>query len=65
MAKGSDAASTTKLWTLNVEVTFEAPDAEAAGLEAETITAAVMGLWKVWSANGHFEPEQTTETVDV
>lgn len=58
-------AATSRLWTLNVEVTFQADDADEAEQMAAEIAAESLKHESVWSVNGDFEPEQATETVDV
>lgn len=54
----------TRLWLMDINVTFEAENAEVAATIAQQLTQMALEHPQAWAAVGDFEPEQTTETVD-
>ena len=64
-AREPSAASTSLLWHMTVELTFEADNLKDAQAVAQRVTGRVLEHQSVWAAVGEFDPEQETETVDV
>ena len=64
-SRHENTGATARLWTTNVEATFEADNAEDAEAIAERISERVFAHPQVWSVEAHFDVEQRTETVDV
>ncbi len=55
---------TTQVWIMDINLTFEADNLEDAEAVARRITERVIEHPAVWNAEGAFDPDQTTETVD-
>src|SRR5438105_13724879 len=65
MKGGTHFTLTTRLWTMKVDVTFEAHDEDEALQMAEEIVGTTLEHEAVWATCGEFDPDQKTETVDM